>query len=201
MIFIDQKKFISQGKTRVCYEHPNNTNLCIKIMKLEHENAEFLKKEIRYYKKIQKKNKNYALTFFANYYGTIETNLGTGYLYDLIRDHNGKISLPLKSYLKQKNISDFPNNHAKNALENIKKKMIHYKVFGYDVYHENLLCKIKNQTEIELVLVDGLGITSQSDTIKSRLAFLVNYSDYLAKIRVEKVFRQLSNILDQANKN
>ena len=77
----------------------------------------------------------------------------------------------------------------------------YYKVFGYDVYHENLLCKLKSQKEIELVLIDGLGITIQSNTIKSQLAFLVNYSDYLAKKRIEKIFHQLSNILDLSNDN
>ena len=99
MIFIDKENYISEGKTRICYEHPDNKDLCIKVMKPAHKDAEFLIKEIQYYKKIQEKNKNYALTFFANYYGTIDTNLGLGYLFDLIRDHNGKISLPLKSYL------------------------------------------------------------------------------------------------------
>ena len=201
MIFLSDKQFISEGKTRTCYAHPEDKNLCIKVMKPSHEGAQFLKKEIKYYKKIQKRNKKYSLSFFAKYHGTIETNLGIGYLYDLVRDQNGKVSLPLKHYIETRSINEFPNNLAKTALSDIKQKMVEYKVFGYDVYHENLLCRLKDKKEIELVLIDGIGISFQPTTIRSHLAFLVNYSDFLARTRVETLFRSLSGILDALEKD
>lgn len=203
MLFIDENQYISEGKTRKCYLHPNDKNLCIKIMKPLHTGVKFLNKEIKYYNKIQKRNKKYSLSFFAKYHGKIETNLGVGYLYDLIRDKNGKVSLPIKYYIETRSINKFPNNHAEAALKDIMQKMVKHKVFGYDVYHNNLLCRLKGKNKIELVLIDGLGITSQSTsvrTIKSYFSFLVNYSDYLARKRVNAVFRS-SGILNALEKN
>ena len=200
MIFISEQQYISKGKTRKCYIHPKNKNLCIKVMKPLNKNLEFLKTEINYYKKIQRRNSKHNLTFFAHYHGTIETNLGIGYLYDLIRDHDGKISLPLKNYIETNTIHDFPNNLSIDALSDLKDKMVKYKVFGYDVYHYNLLCRIINENEIELVLVDGLGIKVKSSSIRSRFAFLVDYSESIARTRVESLFLPLSKILSDSEK-
>ena len=200
MIFIDENQYISEGKTRKCYSHPNDKNLCIKIMKPLHVEGQVLKKEIKYHNKIQRKNKKYSLTFFAKYHGKIETNLGVGYLYDLIRDQSGKVSLPIKHYIETRSINKFPNNLAKAALKDIMQKMVKYKVFGYDVYHNNLLCRLKGKNKIELVLVDGIGINSKSTSIKSYFSFLVNYSNFIARKRVETVFR-VSGLLDALEKD
>jgi len=59
----------------------------------------------------------------------------------------------------------------------------------------------QDQNEIELVLIDGIGISFQPTTIRSHLAFLVNYSDFLARTRVETVFRPLSGLLDALEKD
>jgi len=200
MIFLSDKQIISHGKTRKCYVHPDNNKLCIKVMKPLHKNAKFLRKEIIYYKKIQNRNKKYSLTFFASYHGTVETNMGIGYLYSLIKDYDGKISLPLKHYLETKLISEFPNKLSKAALTDLKQKMVKYRVFGYDVYHDNLLCKLKGKHDIELVLVDGLGIHHKPMRFRSHFAFLINHFEFLARARVEKLFIPLSKILSASGK-
>ena len=200
MIIITEKEFFSEGKSRKCYIHPQNRNLCIKVIKASCENTNFLEDEIKYYRKIQERNKNYTLTFFSHYRGTIETNLGIGYLYDIIRDHDGKISLSLKSYIETRAIKEFPNSLSKVALSNLMDKMVKYRVFGYDVYHHNLLCRLVNNNEIELVLVDGLGIKVKSSSIRSRFAFLVDYSESIARTRVESLFLPLSKILSDSEK-
>jgi len=181
--------------------HPQNRNLCIKVIKASCENTNFLEDEIKYYRKIQERNKNYTLTFFSHYRGTIETNLGIGYLYDIIRDHDGKISLSLKSYIETRAIKEFPNSLSKVALSSLMDKMVKYRVFGYDVYHHNLLCRLVNNNEIELVLIDGLGIKVKSSSIRSRFAFLVDYSEFIARTRVESLFLPLSKILSDSEKN
>ena len=112
-------------------------------MKPMHKNSKFLIKEINYYKKIQNRNKKHLLTFFAKYHGTVETNMGIGYLYSLIKDYDGKISLPLKHYIETRLISEFPNNLSQAALTDLKQKMFKYRVFGYDVYNENMREPIK----------------------------------------------------------
>ena len=80
-------------------------------------------------------------------------------------------------------------------------KMVKYRVFGYDVYHHNLLCRLVNNNEIELVLIDGLGIKVKSSSIRSRFAFLVDYSEFIARTRVESLFLPLSKILSDSEKN
>ncbi|WP_296312545.1 YrbL family protein [Winogradskyella sp. UBA3174] len=157
MVQLNDSLYIAEGVARKCYHHPENTNLCIKIGKPEIA-KDHLYKEINYYSKIQKKDTSqFSYPFYSKFRGEISTNLGTGFVYDLIKDEpSQKISLTLRHYLE---MEDSPISDATiiNELKRLKQQMIEHKVFVGDLRARNICVKILKDTSIQLIVIDGLG--------------------------------------------
>ncbi|NQX84318.1 MAG: hypothetical protein HRT67_00070 [Flavobacteriaceae bacterium] len=180
MIEIKDEHYIAEGLARKCYVHPKDSNLCIKIGKPEVE-VDHLYKEIKYYHKIKDKNlSKFDYPFYAKYYREITTNLGTGFVYDLIRDENNQsISLTLRHYLEMKH-APFKDEVFVEALERLKKQMIQHKIFVGDLRARNLCCKILSDNTIQLIVIDGIG---HRDFFP-----LADWFSYFAKKKVERRF-------------
>jgi hypothetical protein len=179
MIILNKKHYIAEGLERICYYHPTNLNLCIKIGKIGVD-VKRLDFEVSYYNKISNKYKNYEYEFHTKYYGKIQTNLGIGYVYDIVRDQkSNKISLTLRDYLLTKN-SPINDSIIKMALNRLKSCMIRNKIFVGDLRARNLCCKIMNDNSIELIVIDGLG---HRDFFP-----FGDYFTYFAKKKVERRF-------------
>jgi hypothetical protein len=177
MIQIEEKHYIGKGGLQKCYIHPDNDNICLKIKIKKHNKIPRVNREIKYYKKIQKK---FEIPFIAKYYGEKTTNLGIASVYDLIKDETtNKISLTLYDYLKMDN-SPFPDELFISELEKLKRKMIKYKIFARDLMGKNICCKILKNNSIELIIVDGVG---HRDFIP-----LVEWFHIFAKRKINKIF-------------
>jgi len=87
---IAPQDYITEGSQRLLYAHPENKNLCVKIPK-EHSNQRYVKREIFYTLKYQNK-----INCIPSYHGTVETNLGKGYVFDLITNYDGSVSETLQ---------------------------------------------------------------------------------------------------------
>ena len=180
MIHLNETHYIAEGLARVCYAHPDNENLCIKIGKPNVEVAH-LYKEIKYFEKIKSKNtSNYAYPFYAMYHGEIETNLGVGFVYDLIKDETtGNISLTLRHYLEMENCP-FTDAYFVKELERLKQQMITHKVHVGDLRARNICVKVLKDISIQLIVIDGLG---HRDFFP-----LGDWFHYFAKKKVERRF-------------
>ena len=157
MIQIKDEHYISEGLARVVYFHPENKALCIKIGKPEIE-KEHLYKEIKYYNKIRnKKISKFDYPFYAKYHGEVETNLGVGFVYDLIKDEgNQDISLTLRHYLEMET-SPISDDIIIHELQRLKEQMIKHKVFVGDLRARNICCQRFIDGSIRLVVIDGIG--------------------------------------------
>jgi len=189
MIELKEAHYISQGGFQKCYFHPENEALCIKVKKNEdHEDAR-VDRELNYYKKIQKK-KN-PLRFLAKYHGEINTNLGLGYVFDLIRDETSKlVSLTLYDYLKMET-SPFSDTDFLQELNKIKKELIENKIVARDIKAKNLCCRIAKDNSLELVLIDGIG---HRDFIP-----VVDWLTFFSRKKTNRIFhkKKLNSIRDQ----
>lgn len=158
MLVLTEDLFIAEGLVKKCYSHPTETSLCIKICKpldtaqINHE------KELHYLNKIQKKNWNHlSFPFFSRFLGTTKTNLGEGYIYDLVFDEvNGKKSKTLEFYVNNNNSAEF-DTELQKSIETLKNQMIKSKVFARDLVARNICCKILKDNTIQLIIVDGMG--------------------------------------------
>jgi len=157
MLEIREQDYISEGQARKVYQHPQENELCIKIGKPEIE-ENHLYKEIKYYKKIRHKNTGkFGYQFYSQFLGEIKTNLGTGFIYQLVKDETtNEISLTLRHYLEM-DTSPVSDSAIQKGLLRLKEEMIKHKVFVGDLRARNICVKRLKNGGIELVVIDGLG--------------------------------------------
>lgn len=190
MIQLSESDYLAEGLARTCYFHPEDENLCIKIGKPNVE-VSHLYKEINYYKKINKKDASkFDYPFYAMYHGTIETNLGEGFVYDLVRDETSQeVSKTLLDYIRMKD-SPIDDSVFDTSLKKLQDQMIKYKVFASDLRPRNLCCKILKDGSVEMIIVDGIG---HRDFLP-----LGDWFHCFAKQKVERRFQKiaLSSVLD-----
>ena len=190
MVVLNDEHYMAEGLARKCYYYPDNDNLCIKIGKPEVDESH-LYKEINYYKKISKKDTSkFDYPFYSMYHGTIETNLGKGFVYDLVRDETThEVSKTLLDYIRMKD-SSYEDYILNTALNRLKDQMITHKVFASDFRPRNICCKILKDDSIELIIVDGIG---HRDFFP-----LANWFGYFAQRKIERRFQKIHlNTIDE----
>ncbi len=182
MIIINEQDYIAEGLARKVFYHPHNRDLCVKIGKPETE-VYHLYKEIKYYEKIKNKDvSKYDFAFYAKYHGEVETNLGIGFVYDLVKDETTqKISLTLRHYLEMKD-SPISDKTIVKELEKLKMQMIKHKIFVSDLRARNICCKILKNNSVELIVIDGIG---HRDFFP-----FADWFHYFAEKKVERRFRK-----------
>ena len=119
MISLEEVKPFAEGGNRVCYIHPDNKNLCLKISKPEvvkkmRSNAPWYKKlrsersfddnyreESAYQQRAIKENPQKIWRHLAKWYEFVETSEGLASCTELITN-NDKVALNLEEYLFSK---------------------------------------------------------------------------------------------------
>ena len=92
---ITAELFIGEGGHQATYIHPLDKTKCVKIPH-DPEDGD-VKKELRYRRMCAKKLERSRLV--TEYFGTIETNMGLGYVFERVLDFDGKTSKDLKDFL------------------------------------------------------------------------------------------------------
>ncbi len=191
MLDLKEKFYIGKGDFQKCFIHPDNSNLCVKIKIDDNHKNDRVNKEVKYYEKIQnKRSKYFEYPFLAKFHGKEDTNLGVGFIYDLIRDETtNNVSLTLYDYLVM-NESPFSDELFLDHLQKLKKQLIKHKVIVKDLTGKNICCKVLKNGCIELVIVDGVG---HRDIIP-----FVEYIGIYRKMKINKIYRKKKlNSLDE----
>jgi len=152
ILHLDDKLYIGQGKSRKCYVHPNNKNLCIKVLS-DGTPKKVSQNEVRYYKQLHKRNISWDM--ISKYYGNIKTNIGNGETFELIRDYDGNISKSFQYYLKLK--SRNKDKEIIKLLEDLRRFIIKEQILFEELCSSNILVKKYNETTSKLIIIDGLG--------------------------------------------
>lgn len=184
MIYINLSSLIGTGSHRKCYVHPENKDLCVKI--IFNEDLKESKREQSYYRLLEKRNISWEM--LPRYYGVIESNLGHGAVFDLIRDYDGEISKTLEYYLNSSEILELQCPCFLQAFYSLKKYLYKYKIIPMDLKAENILYKKTSDKEGLLVIIDNIG---NSDFIP-----VCNYVGYLATKKILRKWHRFEhNIL------
>ena len=182
MLIINKDHYIGEGEIRLCYYHPDDMNLCVKIPR-ETTTRNYTLKEIKYFKKLSKRYKrNYSYKFFSDFQGEVLTNHGLGQIFDLILDYNSnEVSKTLEYYLLHSNIVS--DNKIESALIKLKQMMIKHRVFTRDLRSRNICCRLVNsKNDIELIIIDGIG---HRDFFP-----LADWFYYFSRKKVERIFKR-----------
>ena len=172
MISLEEVKPFAEGGNRVCYIHPDNKNLCLKISKSEvvkkmRSNAPWYKKlrseksfddncreERAYQQRAIKKNPQKIWKHLAKWYEFAETSKGLASCIELITN-NDKIALNLEEYLFSKGRT----KEIDKALKEFEIFLKETKLLTKNIMPHNLAVK-EDDYGLTLKIIDGLGSMS-----------------------------------------
>ena len=172
MINLEEVKPFAEGGNRVCYIHPDNKSLCLKISKSEvvkkmRSNAPWYKKlrsersfddnyreERAYQQRAIKENPQKIWKHLAKWYEFVETSRGLASCTELITN-NDKVALNLEEYLFSKGRTSEINE----ALKEFEIFLKETKLLTKNIIPHNLAVK-ETDSELTLKIIDGLGCMS-----------------------------------------
>lgn len=151
-IVLDDSDLIGKGSNRLVYAFPDDPSRCVKVPKPGKHRYKHQKREIGFYKQLEKNQ--VPTDHISRYLGTVETNFGTGYIYDAIRDANGQISDKLKTMVL--------NNRERvpeylQVMKTIEDYLFDNLISFYEVNPSNIVCRINDSGALEPYIIDGLG--------------------------------------------
>lgn len=180
MIKLSESLYIAQGTNRACYIDPNNSNRCIKVT-ISKDYSES-QKEIKYYRFLE--NQNISWEFISKYHGSIETNLGKGEIFDLIKDYDDNISKTLFYYIKKEEYShEIPKYIL--LLKQLRKYTINEKIIIKDLNTKNIICQRIDKNNLKLIFIDGI--------LNNDYLYYSNYSSFLSTKKLNKVWNTFEN--------
>jgi len=143
---------IASGAYVHCYRHPDDPNLCIKVITSNPKAAKRLRTDISYYHKIHSQKKD--LSQVSDMLGSCLTDLGPGHLYECITDADGSVSKTLGHY-----ITEHPEmlNEVIAALRELAHYLLKNRILISDLHVKNILLRITPGTPPTAIIVDGIG--------------------------------------------
>lgn len=189
MLDLDDSLIIGKGAHRVCYRHPSDQSKCIKIISVADDSSQRL--ECKYYQQLEAADISWK--HLSRYYGVAETNLGKGYVYQLIRDFDGKVSLSLAEYLNDSVANNVDTNLIIDSLRDLKKYLLENKIVVRNLRPYNVVFQRTNQTEGEAVIIDNIGHHNNFYHLSDRIAFLARKDIQKKWHKFESIFLDLTN--------
>ena len=148
-MLVINKQPIGMGKERMCFVHPDDPRLAIKVQ--VGDNNQQIGREIRFYQRLEQRGID--CQHIPAFHGTCQTNRGDGIIVDLIRDFDGQISHPLNWYLA----SGFPLEEFVPRLDEVRQSFIeNLIIFNHDLTIGNMLVRKTSFSRFHLVAIDGL---------------------------------------------
>ena len=169
MLELDESAPVAIGEHRKIFEHPDNRNLCLKVVWLG--GAEETEREEKYYRLLEKRKISWAR--LARFHGFVATNLGQGAIFDLIRDYDGRLSRSLGYYLASNTLDEAHQLSLTNAFVPLKEYLCRYRVITMMLKSQNIVFRKVNEVEGDLVLIDSVG--------NSDLLPICDYSAFFAR--------------------
>ena len=184
IIHLDENSYYGKGTHKKCFVHPSNSKLCIKIAYNRGGQKDLLR-EINYLKVLQRRKKDYSI--LPQYYGEIKTNLGTGYVYELIRDYDNAQSLTLEDILTNQNLFNIMFETVKNMLLFLKTSLLKNEIITMGLFPENIIFQKTAPDKYNIRLVNDMG--------SGVLIPLEYHFHYFAKAKVERRWQEFLNTL------
>ena len=199
MINLEGVRPFAEGGNRVCYIHPDNKNLCLKISKQEvikkiRSNAPWYKKlrseksfddnfreERAYQQRAVKENPQKIWRHLARWHEFVETSKGLASCTELITN-NDKVALNLEEYLFSKGRT-LEINIALKEFEMFLKET---KLLTKNIIPHKLAVK-ENDPGLTLKIIDGLGCMSFIPLPEISDAFAKRY----IKRRIELMYSRI----------
>lgn len=154
IIQLDDSLLYGQGSHKKCFLHPHNKNLCIKIAYNEGWQKDLIR-EINYIDVLKRRHKDYSI--LPKYFGKVNTNLGTGYVFEIIRDYNNGRTQTLEDFITDLNL--FSQNYSLivRLLKELKEKLYKNEIITMVLFPENILFQKTDENTYRVRIVNDMG--------------------------------------------
>ena len=171
---------IGEGRERICYKHPDDPGKLVKIQKGPSDKQ--TRRELQLYRRLaRRRGTDYSQ--LPRFYGQVKTNLGPGFVTDLIVDYDGQVSKPLSWYFAR----GYPMEEFLPYLEDLKDYLLKNQVvISADIRRTNVLFQRLSEERARLVVIDGLGNHSA-----------INWLDSLRWVTDSKIERRWERFITQ----
>jgi len=153
MITLQPTMMIGKGLHRECFTHPDSDHLCIKVV--TNGNQQETEREQQYYQLLEKRD--IAWDMLPKFHGNIDTNMGDGAVFDLIRDHDQNTSKTLEFYLNDVQGFDEFSDEIFAALENLKNYLIRENIITMSIKPKNILFQKQKDGSGKIIIIDNIG--------------------------------------------
>ncbi|EBB5475303.1 PhoP regulatory network protein YrbL [Salmonella enterica] len=180
MIPLSEQTPLGAGRHRKCYMHPDNARRCIKVIyNREHGGDKEIRRELSYYARLSRYLTDWSA--IPRYYGTVETDCGTGYVYDMITDFNGAPSITLTEFAAQ---CRYEEDVAvlRQLLKKLKRYLFDNHIVTMSLKPQNVLCQRISESEVVPVVCDNLG--------ESTFIPLATWSTWCCERKLERVWQR-----------
>ncbi|WP_282042062.1 YrbL family protein [Halomonas alimentaria] len=144
-------KIIGRGDERICYQHPDDRERCIKLSR--REKAKQTRRELRYFRYLRQRR--VPFTLIPEFFGVVENEDLIGIEQQLVLDDQGNLPPNVAEYLT-KPLTPQQINHFWAGLCALKAYLLAYNVVPCDLVMSNLLV-IERPDATTVILIDGLG--------------------------------------------
>jgi len=187
MLRLKEADLIATSTTRHCYLHPEDPAKVIKIVvKKPSKPFEYDSniKEWKYYSKLKKMY--LPLDFIPQYYGFVETNLGSGLVSECIRDFDGSISVRLQKLVFHEVRYDLLEVEKK--IKQLTDLLIENNIQLFDLNRFNLLIQRRADGGYKIYSIDVKGPYDNKEFIP--------FSTYIRYCSVQKLKRRCGRLLN-----
>lgn len=180
MLILTPELLLGQGRDRACYQHPDDPMLCVKVAIRREKQT---RRERRYFKVLQQQGKNTRQ--LALYKDTVATNLGTGAVFELIRDQNGALALTLRQAIEQQQLDA---SEVMPMVQRLRDYLFTQAICVRDLSPNNLMVRHTDNGS-DLVVIDGV-----SNPGVNPLNF---YWPWLARVYLNKAWQSFERKLNR----
>lgn len=143
------------GYHRDCFVHPDNADCCIKISRRD-DHRETIR-EAQYYTHLERRDVSW--TRLPRFHGFVETTLGSGAVFDLVRDGDGGISKPLVYYLESPELTARHRQGLVRSLAALRDYLLDERIVVRTLKAKNLVYQVASPEGGRLYIVDNIGNT------------------------------------------
>jgi len=174
---------IGKGLHRECFTHPDSDPLCIKVV--TNGNQQETEREQHYYQLLEKRDISWDM--LPKFHGNLDTNMGDGAVFDLIRDHDQNTSKTLEFYLNDVQRFDEIADEILAALQNLKNYLIRENIITMSIKPKNLLYQKWAGLQGRIYIVDNIG--------NSDLFPISSYSRYFGQKKINRKWAKFKKSL------
>lgn len=182
-LILDEKDLIGVGCHKRCYRHPVDKDKCVEII----YNAEGLKdirRELRYRRYMQE-HPSFDYSMLPGYYGECETNLGKGYVYELIVQPDGGICPTFRDYFQHLDMLKAQEDILVEKMRQLQQDMLANEIITMNITEENIVLQ---------TMADGFRIRLLSDLGSS---FFLPTDYWFRSVRLKRVHRHWQKMCDE----